>query len=103
MNKTTPFALDFDISTEGCANAYEAVGLVLADSIMPESAILSVRYMALGRARHHTMLITFASVECAKAFTAAYLGYNLRDTSKWDVYTDEEVGEYVATGQFVEA
>jgi hypothetical protein len=99
----TPFALDFDFCTEGYDNAFSAVGGVLADSVMPESAILSIRYMGNAANGWPTMLITFASIECAKAFTAAYLGYNLRDTSKWDVYTDEEVGEYISHGKFVNA
>jgi len=97
----TPFALDFDLCTEGYANAYAAVAGVLADSVQPESAILSVKYMGNAANGWPTMLITFASIECAKAFTYAYLGYNLRDTSKWDVHTDDEVNEYVRAGHFV--
>lgn len=103
MTKTTPFALDFDLCTEGYANAYAAVAGVLADSVQPESAILSIRYMGNAANGWPTMLITFASIECAKAFTTAYLGYNLRDISKWDVYTDEEVSEYIRHGKFVTA
>ena len=101
MTKTTPFAISFDISTEGYANAYAAVAGVLADSVQPESAILSVEYKGNEANGWPTMLITFASIECARAFTYAYLGYNLRDTSKWDVYTDEEVSEYISHGKFV--
>jgi hypothetical protein len=100
---TRAFTLDFDISTEGYDNAFSAVGGVLADSVQPESAILSIRHMGTAANGWTTMLITFASIECAKAFTAAYLGYNLRDTSNWDVYTDEEVSDYVSVGRFVNA
>jgi|694.fasta_scaffold31434_19 hypothetical protein len=95
----TPFALDFDLCTEGYANAYAAVGGVLADSVQPESAIVSIEYKGEEANGWPTMLITFASIECAKAFTYAYLGYNL--SSKWDVHTDEEVGEYISHGKFV--
>ena len=49
------------------------------------------------------LAIVFASVECAKAFTYAYLGYTLDNASDWDVYTDEAVGEIIATGEFVKA
>jgi hypothetical protein len=48
------------------------------------------------------LTITFASVECAKAFTYAYLGYDLSNPSDWDVHTDDEVGEYIRHGEFVE-
>jgi hypothetical protein len=100
---TTPFRLSFDLCTEGYTNAYEAVGGVLADSVQPESAILSVKYTGDAANGWPTMLITFASIECAKAFTAAYLGYNLRDSEGWDVYTDDEVNDYVWDGHFVNA
>ena len=99
----TPFALDFDFSTEGYANVYEAVGAVLADSIQPSSAIVSIEYKGNDACGWPTMLITFASIECAKAFTTAYLGYDLKDTSSWDVHTDEEVNDYINTGRFVNA
>jgi hypothetical protein len=45
-----------------------------------------------------TLAIVFASIECAKAFTYVYLGFG---ESTPDVYLDDEVGEYVAFGKFV--
>ncbi len=101
MTQTTPFRLSFDISTEGCANVYEAVGLVLAESVQPDDAILNVKYTGLAPNDWPTVLITFASIECAKAFTYAYLGYTLDNSDEWDVHTDDEINDYVSTGRFV--
>jgi len=101
MTKTTPFALDFDLCTEGYANAYAAVGGVLADSVQPESAIVSIEYKGDTANGWPTMLITFASIECAKAFTYVYLGYGEAENVDADVYSDEEVGEYISHGRFV--
>jgi hypothetical protein len=103
MTKTTPFRLSFDFSTEGYDNVWDAMAATLAESVQPSDAILQAEYTGLAPNGWPMLAITFASIECAKAFTAAYLGYNLRDTSKWDVYTDEEVGEYISHGKFVTA
>ena len=96
-----PFQLEFDFSTEGCANVYEAIGAVLADSVQPDDAIISMRYIGDGANGWPTMSIVFASLDCAKAFTYAYLGYNLNNADKWDVHTDDEVNEFVRFGEFV--
>jgi hypothetical protein len=99
----TPFRLSFDISTEGYDNVWDAVGATLAESVQPSDAIVSAKYTGLAPNGWPTVQITFASVECAKAFTYAYLGYTLGEGSRaWDVYTDGEVGEYIQTGEFVE-
>ena len=98
MTQTTPFRLSFDISTEGCANVYEAVGLTLAESIQPDDAIVSVEYTGLAPNDWPTVLITFASIECARAFTYVYLGYTVDEA---DVHTDEEVNMYISAGRFV--
>ena len=42
-----------------------------------------------------------ASLDAAKAYTFAYLGYD-ENTTVPDVYTDEEVGEYISFGKFVD-
>ncbi len=97
----TPFRLEFDFSTEGFANIYEAIGAMLADSVQPGNAIISVRYMGSEANGWPTVSITFASIECAKAFTYAYLGYTLDNADQWDAHTDDEVGEYVSYGEFV--
>jgi hypothetical protein len=102
MTQTTPFRLCFDFSTEGYDNAWEAVGATLAESVQSSDAILRVECTGLMNG-WPVMQITFASVECAKAFTYAYLGYTLNNASDWDVRTDDEVGEYVGYGEFVTA
>jgi hypothetical protein len=103
MNKTTPFRLSFDFSTEDCDNVWDAMGATLVMSVQPSDAILQAEYTGRAPNGWPTLAITFASIECAKAFTYAYLGYNLSDPGAWDVYTDDEVGGYVAFGEFVTA
>jgi hypothetical protein len=105
MSKTqmTPFRLSFDLCTEDCANVWEAVGLVLAESVQPDDAILNVKYTGVAINGWPTVEITFYSIECVKAFTYAYLGYTLDNINEWDVHADDEVGEYIRTGEFVEA
>ena len=93
----TPFALEFDFSTEGYENVWEAMGGTLAASIQPSDAIVSATYK--GTANGWPILsIVFASLECAKAFTYVYLG--LGDITP-DVHSDEEVNDYVSAGRFV--
>ena len=104
MTTTTtmvPFRLEFDFSTEGYANVWGAIASTLADSVQPSDAILAVEGVGENGNGWPTMAVTFASVECAKAFTYAYLGYTLDNADAWDVHTDEEVGEYIRTGEFV--
>ena len=102
MNKTNrPFTLEFDFCTEGCENVWEAMAATLAGSIQPDEAIVSAEYVGGGVNGWPILSISFASIECAKAFTYSYLGYTLANSDDWDVYTDDEVGEYVANGRFV--
>jgi hypothetical protein len=98
-----PFRLSFDFSTEGHDNVWEAMAATLVASIQPDTAILRAEYIGLAPNGWPTASITFASIECAKAFTYAYLGYTLDNAKDWDVHTDDEVGEYVAFGEFVTA
>ena len=97
MTSSTPFALEFDFSTEGYDNVWEAMGATLAASIQPSDAIVSATYK--GTANGWPILsIVFASLECAKAFTYVYLG--LGDITP-DVHSDDEVNDYVSAGRFV--
>ena len=98
----TPFRLEFEISTEGYDNVWDAVGATLAESVQPSDAIHNIEYIATTDHGWPVVLITFASIECAKAFTYAYLGYTLDNADQWDVHTDDQVSEYIRTGQFVE-
>jgi hypothetical protein len=95
------FRLGFDFCTEGYANVWEAVGATLAESVQPTDAIVRVEYTGEAPNGWPMVEVTFATIECAKAFTYAYLGYNLSNPQDWDVHTDEEVGEYVSHGRFV--
>ena len=99
---TSSFVLQFDFSTEGYENVWEAMGATLAASIQPENAIVSALYMGEACNGWPMLAIVFASLECAKAFTYAYLGYDA-NTTVADVYTDEEVGEYIKHGKFINA
>jgi hypothetical protein len=102
MSKTTPFRLNFDFNLEDCDNVWDAMAATLVASVQPSDAILRAEYAGLTANDWPMLTITFASVECAKAFTYAYLGYDLSNPSDWDVHTDEEVGEYIRHGEFVE-
>jgi len=93
----TPFALEFDFSTEGYENVWEAMGATLAASIQPSDAIVSASYKGTMNG-WPILYIVFASLECAKAFTYVYLGFG---ESTPDVYSDDEVNDYVAAGRFV--
>ena len=94
----TPFALEFDFSTEGYDNVWEVMGATLAESIQPSDAIVSATYKGEAANGWPTLSIVFASIEVAKAFTYVYLGFDARTA---DVDSDEEVGEYVSFGKFV--
>jgi len=107
MNKTktnsmsNQFRLSFDFCTEGYANVWEAMGATLAGSVQSADAIVRVEYTGEAPNGWPMLEVTFATIECAKAFTYAYLGYTLDNSSEWDVYTDDEVSEYISHGEFV--
>jgi len=107
MNQTTmtsasismPFQATFDMACEGVANIWEAHGLISVEAELESSDILSVRYT--GESNYNgwpTLSIVFANTNAAKVYTAVWMGM---DISKWDVYTDEDVNDYLAHGSFV--
>ena len=98
LSTSTPFALEFDFSTEGYDNVWEAMSATLTASIQPSDSIVSATYKGEAGNGWPTLSIVFASIEVAKAFTYVYLGF---DPNYADVYSDEEVGEYVSFGKFV--
>ena len=108
MNKTTmtsastismPFQASYDMACEGVANIWEAHGLISAEAELESSDILSVRFSGESNYNGWPMLtITFANTNAAKVYTAVWMGM---DISKWDVYTDEDVNDYLAHGTFV--
>lgn len=96
MTIPVPFVLKLDFSTEGFANVWEAHAATFSASDQPEDAILSVEYMGLGPNSWPILNITFASVEYAKAYVHAYLGYD-----KYTVQTMDDVYELIQYGHFV--
>jgi hypothetical protein len=101
MTSPTPFALELEFCTVDQDNVWQAIGDTLATSIQPCDAILQAKY--IGRTPHNwpIMSIVFASIECAKAFVFAYLGYGLHNKEKWDVYADDEIEQHIRTGRFL--
>lgn len=107
MNKTSfaprPFVLEFDISTEGYDSVWDAhAEMVRVGRLHPTLDVVSVSPWGTAPNGWDILSITFASLEAAKAYTFAYLGYD-ENTTVPDVYTDEEVGEYIKYGKFVDA
>jgi hypothetical protein len=107
MNKTTPmmtismpFQASYDMACEGVANVWEAHGLISTEAELEDADILSVRYDGTSNysSGWPTLTIVFANTNAAKVYTAVWLGM---DISKWDVYTDEDVNDYLAHGSFV--
>jgi len=104
MNKTNKaFALTLDFNLVDYNSVWESMAGTLADSVQSDDGIVSAKYMGEACNGWPILAIVFASFDCAKAFTYAYLGYTLDNASDWDVYTDEAVGEVMATGEFVKA
>ena len=108
MNKTTsmtasismPFQASYDMACEGVANVWEAHGLISTEAELEDADILSVRYDGTSNYSSGWPMLTivFANTNAAKVYTAVWLGM---DISKWDVYTDEDVNDYLAHGSFV--
>lgn len=97
------FVLEFDICTEGYDNVWEAhSAMVRTGRLHPTLDVVSVSPWGTAPNGWPVLSVVFASLEAAKAYTFAYLGYD-ESTTVPDVYTDEEVGEYVAHGKFVDA
>ena len=105
MNKTTPmtsismpFQACYDMACEGVANVWEAHGLITVEAELESDDILSVRFSGRSYQGWPMLSIVFANTNAAKVYTAVWMGM---DISKWDVYTDEDVNDYLAHGSFV--
>jgi hypothetical protein len=96
------FQLDLAFNLADYDTVWEAMGATLIDSIQPCNAIFSAAYIGRAPNSWPILRIVFASVECAKAFVYAYLGYTLANADEWDVHTDEAVMEYILRGEFCE-
>lgn len=95
----TPFALEFDMSTEGHESIWDAhAGVVKESHIHPTLDVVSVAVGGDAPSGWPTLSIVFASLDAAKAYTYIYLGLSINDA---DVHTDDEVNEYVSFGKFV--
>ena len=95
-----PFQLDFDFCLEGVRNAWEAHGLIMSEAQLETAEVHSVEYVGDAPNGWPMMRITFQCIESAKAYTCIYLGLGPIDKA-WDVYIDEDVNEFISTGQFV--
>jgi hypothetical protein len=96
------FVLEFDISTEGYESVWDAhSAMVKTGRLHPTLDVVSVSPWGTAPNGWDILSVKFASLEAAKAYTFAYLGYD-EDTDVPDVYTDEEVAEYIAFGKFVD-
>lgn len=94
----TSFALNFDMCTEGCNNAWEAHGLICAEAEIEDAEVHNVEYIGLAPNGWPQLRVTFSSLEVAKVYTAVYLGIGI---DPWTIDTDEEVGDYISSGEFV--
>lgn len=92
------FKVSYDISTEGCCNFWEAHALITKEAKIDPAEIHNVEYMGDACNGWPEIAVTFNCIETAKMYTAIYLGHSL---AQWDVYTDEDVNEYIADGEFV--
>lgn len=92
------FRVQYDISTEGCCNFWEAHALITKEAKIDAAEIHDVQYMGDGPNGWPMIAVTFNCIETAKMYTAIYLGHSL---TQWDIYTDEEVNEYISDGVFV--
>ena len=98
----THFVLEFEMSTEGYNNVWDAhAALVKVGRLHPMLDVVSVSTWGTAPNGWDTLSVKFASLDAAKAYTFAYLGYD-ENTTVPDVYTDEEVGEYIKYGKFVD-
>ena len=99
---TSPFALEFDISTEGYNSVWDAhAEMVRVGCLHPTLDVVSVSTWGIAPNGWPVLSIVFASLDAAKAYTYVYLGYDANTTVP-DVYTDEEVGEHISFGKFVD-
>lgn len=93
-----PFHLDFEFSLEGVRNAWEAHALIMTEAGVDTAEVHNVEYLGDTPNYWPNLRVTFQCLETAKAYTAVYLGLG----TKWSVEVDDEVGEYIASGQFTD-
>lgn len=98
------FVLEFDISTEGYDSIWDAhSAMVKTGRLHPTLDVVSASPWGTAPNGWPILSVVFASLEAAKAYTLAYLGYDensYKDTDGVDV--DDEIGEYIKYGKFVD-
>ena len=62
--------------------------------------MISAKYAGENYNNLRMLEVVCGSSSAAKVYTAVYLGMDIGD---WDVYTDEEVNDYLAYGEFVQS
>jgi hypothetical protein len=97
-----PFQLEFDFSTEGVRNAWEAHAITTTEAQLDTAEVWSVEYIADAPNGWPILRITFASLPCARAYVSVYLGLGRIGEGQWDAYKEDEVGEFVMSGRFVD-
>jgi hypothetical protein len=96
----TLFALDLEFNTEGYANVWMAMGAILNSSHQPQEAIVRAEYKGNSPLSWPILHITFTSIEVARGFVCAYLGYD-ENSQVIDVFVDDEVEQLIRTGRFL--
>ena len=98
---TKRFAISYDFCLEGVNNAWEAHGAIMHEADIETACVHNVEYIGDAPNTWPMLKVTFDCIETAKAYTSVYLGLGPID-SVWDVYKDDEVGEYISYGKFVD-
>lgn len=94
------FRIEFDMSTEGYDNFWQAHGAIVEEARLDGASVHNVEYMGDAPNAWPIIAITFDCIESAKEYTSVYLGLGPINGA-WDVYTDDEVNEYISNGRFV--
>lgn len=100
-----PFILEFDISTEGYDSVWDAHSdMVRVGRLHPTEDVVSVSNWGYAPNGWPVLSVKFASLEAAKAYTLAYLGYDENSYEVVDaVAIDDEINEYIRCGKFIDA
>ena len=93
------FVSEYDMMCNDCDTVWDAHAAVVSDANLTDNGVLKVEYVGTEANCWPTIKVTFKDLYAARAYTAAYLGINVADG--WDVQADDEVMEYLASGQFV--
>ena len=96
----TPFRISFEMNEEGVDNFWQAHALTVEEARLDGESVHNVEYVGQAANGWPRIAVTFDCIESAKEYTACYLGLGPIG-GLWDVYMDEEVGDYIQQGRFV--